>query len=760
MPRTTRARRSRLAALAAPLACAVVAGLATTAVVGLIATARQSHLASVRVLEARLAFEQLSGTTERDKRWAAMTPSEARDAGTRLTVSLASAFDEAGRPYPAALRDTAETYAAAAAESVSLKSASRFFDASRLDATVTGPLRSALGSDLVQLSEEFEREATGSARRAQEWAVAFGLSSVVGVGALVLAVERRRRRTLVSEVEDRAAEKHRALLDNSGDIILVLDGDHRVTYASPSFLRLSAGHQPADLDALLLLVPEDAREMCREAVMRGHVDAPLVIEVIDAEGGSGYYAFTLDDQSANPVVRGLVVTGRDVTDTHALQQRLSQLAHEDELTGLPNRRAVRGVLREAAARADRSGRDYAFVMLDLDGFKRVNDTLGHPVGDALLRAVASRLHSVVRTGELLGRLGGDEFAVVLEGIRGASDAVDAAQRFTDALRSPYQVDDQLISLDASAGIALGTAADGEDDVMRKADIALYEAKHLGRGRSVVFHQGLEELLVSQVRMQREMEEGFERGEFHLVYQPLHSLSDLQPHGFEALMRWTSPTLGVVPPLSFVPVAEKSGFIGTLGRWVLTEACRQLARWHDELASPSLTMSVNVSVRQIMDEDFVVAVQEALSLSGIPAATLTVEITESILAERTDRLVDQLSRIRALGVRVALDDFGTGYSSVGQLGRLPVDCIKIDRSLVNGLAGVDHERASSLVRAVVELGRALDLTVVAEGVESEEQLRALQVPRCDLAQGYLLSRPLPVAEVEPYVRRYLVSPTRD
>jgi diguanylate cyclase (GGDEF)-like protein len=389
------------------------------------------------------------------------------------------------------------------------------------------------------------------------------------------------------------------------------------------------------------------------------------------------------------------------------------------------------------------------VLVDLDGFKGVNDTLGHPVGDELLRTVARRLVASTRDGEQVARLGGDEFAVVVENLDPTSGPPAICQRLLDALRAPYELGGEVLAVQASIGLAVAPSGCDSAAVFSQADIALYEAKSLGGNRFVVFESTMQEVLNVTMRLEREMRPAFERGEFHLVYQPILAVDGEELVGFEALMRWSSSLLGPISPVTFIPAAERTGLIIELGRWALGEACSQLVRWRRQRPGSRLWVSVNVSVIQLNEPDFLDLVMAALDASGLEPSALQIEITESVMVRDHESLAVTLDAIRARGVMVALDDFGTGYASMSQLQSLPVDSLKIDRSFIEALNGGD-ERAANVVQALIQLGDALGLHVVAEGVEKSDQLDELRAQHCQLAQGYLLGRPMQPEQIDIYM----------
>jgi diguanylate cyclase (GGDEF)-like protein len=394
-------------------------------------------------------------------------------------------------------------------------------------------------------------------------------------------------------------------------------------------------------------------------------------------------------------------------------------------------------------------------MLDLDGFKRVNDSLGHPAGDALLRGVAERLLNATRGSDTVARLGGDEFAILLEHTRSRHDVTVVADRILHAVRAPFALGAAEAVVGTSIGIAYGArGAPGGDDVearvdavLRDADLAMYRAKGAGKGRHVFFEPSMHAEAVTRLETEADLRAALARGEFRLAYQPIVALDTGAPVGVEALARWDHPLRGVVAPADFIPVAEETGLIVALGRWVLDEACRQLAAWSAAGggAGAGLAMTVNVSARQLYDPGFVDDVRAALSAAGVDASRLVLELTESVMLDRPDLALERFAALKRLGVTLAIDDFGTGYSALSYLQRFPIDVLKIDKSFVDGLGRGGPQ--GSLARTIVALGRALSMRTVAEGVEEPVQRAALREVGCALGQGFLFARPLTPDGVE-------------
>ena len=426
---------------------------------------------------------------------------------------------------------------------------------------------------------------------------------------------------------------------------------------------------------------------------------------------------------------------------HAVHQ-----AHHDALTGLPNRALVLDRLGHALARSQRECRSVGVLFVDLDRFKMVNDTLGHSVGDDVLIRIGERLLGSVRPGDMVGRLAGDEFVVVCEDVDTAG-LLKIADRVAEAVEAPLSLYGRDAVITASIGVAQVATGGRPEDVLRDADVAMYRAKERGRARIEVFDSSVRARLLERLETEQALRRAIGRGEMRLHYQPIVGASDGVLLGVEALVRWQHRERGLVPPADFIPLAEETGLITSIGRWVLTEACSQLGRW--QAADPrlrSLKVGVNLSARQFTDPNLVPLVAEALAVAGIEPQSVSLEITESVLMEEVQATAQTLRALKDLGVCLSIDDFGTGYSSLSYLKRFPVDVLKIDRSFVDGL-GVDAED-DAIVTAVVSLAHALNLEVVAEGVETELQLMELRRLGCDAAQGYLLGRPAEAAHHGP------------
>ncbi|WP_425999103.1 putative bifunctional diguanylate cyclase/phosphodiesterase [Caulobacter sp. DWR1-3-2b1] len=436
----------------------------------------------------------------------------------------------------------------------------------------------------------------------------------------------------------------------------------------------------------------------------------------------------------------LLGVSEDIADRKRAEAQIARLAHYDPLTELPNRVLFQKDLSEALARRSRTGDQLAVHFIDLDRFKTVNDTLGHPLGDALLRIAAERLRSCVREGDTVARLGGDEFAVVQSGLTDLAGATKLAERVVEAMAAPFDLQGHQVMIGASVGVAVAPSdGDDADELLKKADMALYRAKADGRGAFHFFERAMDEQLQARRALELDLRRALVAGEFQLYYQPLYNLGDDRVTGCEALLRWNHPDRGMVSPADFIPIAEEIGLIVQLGEWVLREACAEAATWPDHVR-----LAVNLSPAQFRDRGLVRTVVSALAVSGLPAERLELEITESVLLQDNVANMGMLHDLKALGVRISMDDFGTGYSSLSYLRSFPFDKIKIDQTFVRDI--LEDSDAMAIIKAVLDLGASLGIVTTAEGVETQEQLDALRDQGCAEIQGYFISRPAPASEI--------------
>jgi diguanylate cyclase (GGDEF)-like protein/PAS domain S-box-containing protein len=431
----------------------------------------------------------------------------------------------------------------------------------------------------------------------------------------------------------------------------------------------------------------------------------------------------------------------DITQRREAEEQLLRDALHDGLTGLPNRVLFSDRLERSLARIARDpSHRFAVLFLDLDRFKVINDSLGHGLGDQLLVALARRLVTCLRPGDTVARLGGDEFTILLEDQRTPDDAAEVAKRVLEELKKPFVLDSHEVYVSASIGITRSDVGYARpQDVLRDADTAMYRAKAGGKARSQLFDADMHSRAVHLLQIENDLRRAIDRGEFELNYQPIHTIDGGKLRGFEALIRWRHPERGIVSPGEFIPVAEETGMILPIGKWVIYEACRQAAQWQTQFPETPLDINVNLSGKQFSQPDLVEQVIGALRQTGLPAKHLILEVTESVVMDNPQSAIEMLQRLKALGVQLNIDDFGTGYSSLAYLQRFPVDTMKIDRSFISSMC--DNPENAEIVRTIVALAHNLNLKVTAEGIETPEQLAQLQDLHCENAQGYYLSRPL-------------------
>ena len=555
---------------------------------------------------------------------------------------------------------------------------------------------------------------------------------ILSISFSMVLFDRRLARGALEE-----AKRLRAFADAAIEGLIVIDGD-TIVDANRSFLKL-AGYEslesmPKRLGALL---PEiDPASFASKAD-----GAASETGLVDSHG---------ERCDVEILVRPLswrgaelhVVAARDISERKEAAARIAHLAYHDALTGLPNR----AVFADHLARAVGAGGDetVAVLSIDLDGFKMVNDVFGHPAGDELLVEAAHRLRAVVRGNELVARLGGDEFAVVQSGGHQPHHAGLLAERLVAALEQPFHLAEQTVRVSCGVGVALHPAdADGAAGLIKNADLALYRAKAAGRGQTCFYEAAMDEELRQRRVVEAELKGAIERRELAVHYQPIADLDSGAILGFEALLRWTNPKLGSIGPDVFIPLAEECGFIVPLGEWVLREACAEAAQWQ-----PPLKLAVNLSPAQFIHDGFSEMVDRVLRDTGLDPTRLDLEVTEGLFIREPERALAILLHLKSLGVQISMDDFGTGYSSLSYFRMFPFDKVKIDRSFIHEMLGSPQARA--IIRSVIGLGRGLGVPVVAEGVETAEQLDALRAEGCDQVQGYLISRPAPIAHFDRVV----------
>ena len=540
--------------------------------------------------------------------------------------------------------------------------------------------------------------------------------------------------------EKRSEARFQQLVRHSSDAVMIVGQDGRIRYQTPSVVRV-LGYLAVDLDGAALeriVHPDEVDHVASfiEQLVNGPSETVRTIDVqlLRADDSVIHAEVVGVHLLDNPDVAGIVLTIRDVTGRRTLEDQLRHQAFHDALTGLSNRALFIDRVEHALARIrSEDSPTPAVAFIDLDDFKLVNDSLGHGAGDEVLRAVADRLRSCLRSGDTPARLGGDEFAVLLEDAPDVHAVVEVAERILDALHEPVIVDGHEVYARASIGIATRRGpTTTPDELLRNADLAMYTAKANGKGCIELYEPAMHHRAVDRLAIRGELERAVERGQIHVAFQPIVELASGDVVAFEALARWTHPERGAISPVEFVPIAEDSGIIVPLGTLVLERACEQLAIWLAANPHTGWQMSVNLSARQLLAPDLVAVVRAATEDAGIEPTSLILELTESVLLADSERVLRRLHRLKDLGVKIAIDDFGTGYSSLSYLQRVPFDILKIDRAFV---AALRHEEPSStLVRTIMDLGRTLGCSAIAEGIEEQIELDGLLELGCELGQG--------------------------
>jgi diguanylate cyclase (GGDEF)-like protein len=630
-----------------------------------------------------------------------------------------------------------------------------------------------------------EQDRGGSGRPLSVWLILALVLTVALVAAFSIealndyVAVRSESRVLMMDLEDDGTEQHLALheaffkAEVTPEIREVMDNERREIGGWLSELERM---NPGNAEVSGLREAYDAFEAAGQDVLRlveaGSIEEAMVLdqerldpafeeldERIDAasaafEGSARRAGLIADLGTYATTLLGAVVLAaafqryrRNLQSKQdALERSEARFRHRalhDPLTGLPNRDFFSDRIRHALERARRSGKAVAVLFMDLDNFKYVNDSLGHETGDELLVKVARRIERSLRAGDTPARFGGDEFIVLLEDIAGAEDAIRAAERIANELRDPLVLVGQEVSVGASIGIAVSRPADvgGSGTLLRDADAAMYAAKQDGKATYRVFDPSMNKEARVRLRLENDLRAALESGEFAIHYQPKVELKTGRIVGFEALVRWHHPTRGLVYPDHFISIAEETGLISPIGRWVLERACRQAKGWHETHPDlPPLTLAVNLSPRQFRRPDLVEDVEEVLRETGLDPGALELEITEGVAMEDAPSTLITLYKLKGLGAKLSIDDFGTGYSSLSYLKRFPVDYLKLDRSIVEGLD--QDPRNNAVASAVIVLAHSLGQRVIAEGVETEEQLGRLRLLECDIAQGYLFADPVP------------------
>jgi diguanylate cyclase (GGDEF)-like protein/PAS domain S-box-containing protein len=547
-----------------------------------------------------------------------------------------------------------------------------------------------------------------------------------------------RERVLHGELES-SERRFRSLVTNSTDVIMIVGRDGRIAYQSPSLERV-LGHAPSSRlghPVGVLAHPHDAeyfRTALTELATTAGAERTLELRTRHADGSWRIIEATAKNLLDDPAVAGIVINCRDVTERRTLEEQLKHEALHDPLTTLANRALFVDRVGHALSRRDNPNAT-GVLFMDLDDFKTINDSLGHAAGDELLQAVAQRLRGNLRLEDTVARLGGDEFAVLVEDAD-VDTVVQVGSRLLEALRAPFEIGGKQVHVGASVGAAMSGVDNRDAEVLlRNADVAMYTAKSRGKGRLEVFEASMHAAAVTRLELKADLERALGREELRLRYQPIFRLEDGALDGFETLVRWRHPDRGEVGPGDFVPLAEETGLIVPIGRWVLAQACRQAQAWRTA-GGTGIKVSVNLAARQLRDPEIVDMVRSVLAETGLEPDVLTLELTESSIMQDDE---GRLQELRGLGIHLGLDDFGTGYSSLSYLSKFPIETLKIDRSFTSRLGGPDEETA--LVRSVIQLATSMGMETVGEGIERQEQYDRLRELGCTYGQGYLLARPM-------------------
>jgi diguanylate cyclase (GGDEF)-like protein/PAS domain S-box-containing protein len=748
-----------LRTLAAMLAVFVAAALAQSVLEERAARARRAELALTRI-QSRVFLQSLFQQRALDAEIVGVGVSRGiRKLNTQISASVA----ELPRgPALEEVRVAVASYRTAVRENLGFVDTGQLDLAQIHDSQKVGPWLEALGRSLDAALRSQQAVGDRTDRLTRTGSLAALLLACSTIGFLLWRFERAKR--AASTERQRALEeseaRFRALVHNSSDIITVIDREGRLSYVSPSATR-GLGRQAAELVGLPLrsiiedaVHPEDAGAFERflDAVAANPPDRVEFTEYrIRADGGDWRFMESSATNSMDdPYVCGIVITSRDISRRKSLEEQLRHQAFHDSLTHLPNRALFLDRLQLALARRSIADTGLAVLLIDLDGFKQVNDTLGHDAGDQLLIEVADRLTQCLRPADSVSRLGGDEFAVLVDDLKGGQDAAFVSERMLDALMMPFVLAGREIFVRASIGIVLTDASErSADDLLRDADVAMYVAKSEGGNHARVFEPQMRHAVMRRMTLEADLRAAVDTEQIAVVYQPIVELATGRIKGMEALVRWQHPQRGMLPPDDFVPLAEETGLIVPIGRQVLEEACRQLSRWHRRHpVEPPLSVSVNLSSRQVQDPGLVSDVRDVVSSHGLPSGCVTLELTESVLMEQVERTAETLDALRATGVRLAIDDFGTGYSSLSYLQSFPIEVLKIDRAFIRRVALGPED--SALTRAIVKLANTLDLGVVAEGIEEQTQLDTLLALGCPHGQGYLFAAPLTVDEMDAFL----------
>ena len=557
------------------------------------------------------------------------------------------------------------------------------------------------------------------------------------------------------KLHDAQINKLSSVMEQTADIVIVTDTKGKIEYVNPSFEKITGyTYKEAVNNTPRILASGKHKHAFYkhlwDTITTGNSYSNIFIN--RRKDGSLYY----EEKTITPIkdhagtITHFVSTGKDISEHIQVQERLQHMTHHDALTDLPNRNLFLDRLQQALTRARWHNRLVAVILLDLDHFKNINDTFGHTVGDQLLLQLSKRLSNSVRDGDTIGRFGGSEFAILMDDIDSDKHMSSLAKKLTDTLALPFKIKKQELFITASIGVSI-YPNDGEDPdtLLRNADIAMYRAKELGKNNYQFYSDNLSAQIFERLALENHLRRAVDQNEFILYYQPQLDARNHRITGVEALLRWHHPDLGLVSPNNFIPHLEESGLIEEIGDWLLETACRQSREWHDTGWS-YLHMSVNISGRQFNNPNFISSVHNIISTTNINPEFLELEITESMLMRNASATINALHSLNELGVRFAIDDFGTGHSSLSYLRRFPIDTIKIDRSFIHDVT--ENPDDAAIVSAIIVMAQSLSLNVIAEGIETQEQVEFLSSRNCHYLQGNLISRPLPAEEMTELLRK--------
>lgn len=586
-----------------------------------------------------------------------------------------------------------------------------------------------------------------------QWLWVSGMNATVAfIGAFLMDVLRRDRARIVE-----SEEALLGFMDTARDLIFCCDGDGSIVYAN-SFFREILPYPPQKAGqsvSLTEFIVPDMRERFGEqfsTMLRDGGSSQIEIQLYTGSQESIHVEMSLTTTRQDGAVTAIWGVCRDITERKIAQHELYKMAHHDTLTGLPNRVLLEDRILQAKAFSHRMNCPFALLFLDLDRFKIINDTLGHSVGDELLRLVAARLKRTLRETDTVARIGGDEFIILLSGVKDRTDVASLSDKVLRSLTAPFALQDHELFITTSLGVCM-YPDDGQDteDVMKKADIAMYHAKAMGRNNVQFYNDDMDQNASRRFIISNSLRRGLENKEFRVFYQPKVDVVSGRIVAMEALARWEHPELGLLSPVEFIQLAEENGLIMQLGEWILREACQQNMQWQNE-GITGLRVAVNLSGYQLQHSSLLGTIRRVLKESGMSAELLELEITESVIMQNPDFIVSVLSIISELGIHVSIDDFGTGYSSLAHLKRFTVNTLKIDKSFVRDVDFSSTDAA--ITTAIIAMGNSLNLNVIAEGVETQAQYDFLRDNKCDQVQGYLFCRPLPPEELVGLLKKNL------